>query len=172
MRQRSLEEDSGRSTVEPPDGNGAAAADFAGGPPVTETPPRPVRPPVKRTPARRTQWTPWMEVVLADWRARWPAAFTKPVPLALGISGHIKAVLRAEGKVVDRKTIGVTIHLWTMQGAYLRAVVRGELRRNLDGSAAGVPDEAARQYAQKVLDERAARQAAKARAAEDVGKPL
>ncbi|MDA8248198.1 MAG: ProQ/FINO family protein [Rhodospirillales bacterium] len=112
-----------------------------------------------------------MEVVLADWRARWPAAFTKPVPLALGISGHIKTVLRAEGKVVDRKTIGVTLHRWTMQGTYLRAVVRGELRRNLDGSAAGVPDEAARQYAQTVLDERAARQAAKARAAEDVGKP-
>ena len=138
---------------------------------VTETTPRTAEPPAKRMPARRAPWAPWMEVVLADWRARWPAAFTKPVPLALGISGHIKAVLRAEGKVVDRKTIGVTLHRWTMQGTYLRAVVRGELRRNLDGSAAGVPDEAARQYAQRLLDERAARQAAKARAAEDVGKP-
>ena len=79
--------------------------------------------------------------------------------------------LRAEGKCVARKTIGVTLHRWTMQGTYLRAVVRGELCRNLDGSAAGVPDEAARQYAQRLLDERAARQAAKACAAEDVGKP-
>ena len=172
MSQRSLEEDSGCSTVDPPNGTGAAATDFAGGPPVPETIPRSAESPAKRAPARREPWAPWMEVVLADWRARWPAAFTKPVPLALGISGHIKTVLRAEGKVVDRKTIGVTLHRWTMQGTYLRAVVRGELRRNLDGSAAGVPDEAARQYAQKVLDERAARQAAKARAAEDVGKPL
>ena len=36
-----------------------------------------------------------------------------------------------------------------MQGAYLRTVMRGEMRRHLDGSAAGVPDEAARQYAQR-----------------------
>ena len=171
MSQRSLEEDIGRSTIDPPRGIRAAAADFEGGLTVTETTPRPAEPPAKRTPARRAPWSSWMEVVLADWRARWPAAFTKPVPLALGISGHIKAVLRAEGKVVDRKTIGVTLHRWTMQGTYLRAVVRGDLRRNLDGSAAGMPDDAARQYAQKVLDERVARQAAKARAAEDVGKP-
>ena len=173
MSQRLLEEDSGCSTVDPPNGIGrTAAADFGGGLPVAETTPRPAEPPAKRTPARRAPWAPWMEEVLADWRARWPAAFTKPVPLAVGISGHIKTVLRAEGKVVDRKTIGVTLHRWTMHGTYLRAVVRGEPRRNLDGSAAGVPDEAARQYAQTVLDERAARQAAKARAAEDVGKPV
>jgi sRNA-binding protein len=113
-----------------------------------------------------------MEVVLADWRARWPAAFTKPVPLALGISWQIKTALRAEGAVVDRKTIGVTMHRWTTQGAYLRAVLRGDLRRNLDGSAAGVPSEAALQYAQKLLDERAARQAAKVLTAKDVGKPV
>jgi sRNA-binding protein len=37
------------------------------------------------------------------------------------------------------------------------------LRRNLDGSEAGVPDDAAREYAQKVLDERAARQAERKR---------
>lgn len=172
MSQRLLEEDSGRSAVDPPNGIRAAAADFAGDLTLTETTLRPAEPPAKRMPARRAPWAPWMEVVLADWRARWPAAFTRPVPLALGISGHIKAVLRAEGKVVDRKTIGVTLHRWTMHGTYLRAVVRGELRRNLDGSAAGVPDEAARQYAQKVLDERATRQAAKARVAEDVGKPV
>jgi sRNA-binding protein len=135
---------------------------------VTETKPRPAQ----RTAARRAPWPPWMEVILVDWRARWPAVFTKPVPLAVGISGHIKAVLRAEGKVIDRKSIGVTMRRWTMQGAYLRAVMRGEMRRNLDGSAAGVPDEAARQYAQKLLDERAARQEARTRAAKDVGKSL
>jgi sRNA-binding protein len=101
-----------------------------------------------------------METILADWRQRWPAAFTKPVPLAVGISRHIKEALRAEDKAIDRKAIGVALHRWTMQGAYLRAIVRGESRRNLDGSEAGLPDDAARQYAQKLLDERAARQAA------------
>jgi hypothetical protein len=30
-------------------------------------------------------------------------------------------------------------------GAYLHAVMRGEMRRNLDGGKAGVPDEEARQ---------------------------
>jgi sRNA-binding protein len=106
---------------------------------------------------------PWMEAILTDWRTRWPAAFTKPVPLAVGITGHIKAALRAEGVAMDRKSMGVTIYRWSMLGTYLRAVARGEMRRNLDGSEAGVPDEAARQQAQQVLDDRAARQAERAR---------
>jgi hypothetical protein len=68
-----------------------------------------------------------METILIDWRRRWPAAFTKPVPLAVGISRHIKEAQRAEGKAIDRKAIGVALHRWTMQGAYLRAIVRGEI---------------------------------------------
>jgi hypothetical protein len=31
----------------------------------------------------------------------------------------------------------LTIHQWTHQGTYLHAVMRGEMRRNLDGSEAG-----------------------------------
>lgn len=172
MSQRSLKKDNEYLPVDPPNGSRAAAADCAGGRAAPKTIPRSAQPPAKQVPARRTQWAPWMEVVLADWRARWPAAFTKPVPLALGISWQIKTALRAEGAVVDRKTIGVTMHRWTTQGAYLRAVLRGDLRRNLDGSAAGVPSEAALQYAQKLLDERAARQSAKVLTAKDVGKPV
>ena len=105
----------------------------------------------------------WMETILADWRKRWPAAFTKRVPLAVGISRHIKVALRAEGKEIDRKRLGMTLHRWTMHGVYLRAVARGEMRRNLDGSAAGVPDDAAREHAQKLLDDRAVRQAERER---------
>lgn len=104
-------------------------------------------------------WPPDVAALIAEWRERWPAAFTKPVPLAVGFSGQIKAALRAEGKPMDRKSVGVAIHRWTMQGAYLRALARGEMRRNLDGSEAGLPDDAARQEAQKLLDERAARRA-------------
>lgn len=78
----------------------------------------------------------------------------------------MKAALQAEGKAMeakDRKGIGVSLHTWTMQSAYLRALARGEARRNLDGSEAGFPDESARQHARKLLDERAARQAEKER---------
>ena len=64
---------------------------------------------------------------------------------------------------MKRKLIGGAIHQWTLQGAYLRAVARGEVRRNLDGSEAGVPDDTTRQYAQNLLDERAVRQAERAR---------
>ena len=128
-----------------------------------ETRTRPPQPTAKQPAARRSSRPPWMDATLAEWRERWPAVFTKPVPLAVGFSGHIKAVLRAEGKPIERKTFGMTIHNWTMQSAYLRAVAWGEMRRNLDGSEAGVPDDAAREYAQKVLDERAARQAERKR---------
>ncbi|HXA23142.1 MAG TPA: ProQ/FINO family protein [Acetobacteraceae bacterium] len=91
------------------------------------------------------------------------AAFTRAVPLAIGFSGQIKAAIRAKGKPVDRKTLSVAIYLWTRQSAYLRVMARGEMRRNLDGSEAGLPDDAARQEAQRLLDERAVRHAERAR---------
>lgn len=85
----------------------------------------------------------------ADWRRRWPTAFTHPVPLAVGFSGQMRAALRDEGTTFDRKMFGTAICAWTEQGAYLRAVMRGEMRRNLDGSDAGFPDEATRMEAKK-----------------------
>ena len=128
-----------------------------------DTEARPPRPTAKQPAARRPPWPPVVETTLADWRTRWPQAFTKPVPLAVGFSGHIKAALRADGTGYDRKTLGMAIQQWTLQGAYLRAVARGEMRRNLDGSEAGMPDEATRQSAQKLLDERATRRAERER---------
>jgi sRNA-binding protein len=117
----------------------------------------------KRPTVRHSPWAPWVEATIADWRERWPAVFTRPVPLAVGISGHIKAALRAEGNIFDSKTLGMSIHCWTQQSAYLRAMARGEIRRNLDGTEAGVPDDEARQNARKLLDERATRQEERAR---------
>ena len=102
-------------------------------------------------------------MLIAEWCVRWPAAFTKAVPLAVGFSGQIKAALRAEGNPVDRKRLSMAIHLWTRQSAYLRAVAHGEMRRNLDGSEAGLPDDAARQEAQRLLDKRVERHAERAR---------
>jgi sRNA-binding protein len=75
----------------------------------------------------------------------------------------MKGALRAGGMALHLKTFGMTIHAWTMQGAYLHAVMRGETRRNLDGSEAGVPDDEARQQAKKLLDKRAARRAERER---------
>jgi sRNA-binding protein len=103
-----------------------------------------------------------MEEMYAQWRRRWPAAFTKPVPLAVGFSGQMRTALRDEGTTFDRKMFGIAIDAWTKQGVYLRAVVRGEMRRNLDGSDAGVPDETSRTEAKRILDERVARQLAQA----------
>ena len=113
--------------------------------------------------AVRELWPPGAAALIAEWRARWPAAFTRPVPLAVGISGQIKGAQRAEGKPVDRKTLSMAIYLWTQQSAYLRAMTRGEVRRNLDGSEAGLPDDSVRQEAQRLLDERAERHAERAR---------
>jgi sRNA-binding protein len=97
----------------------------------------------------RDPWPDWIEANFADWRRRWPAVFTKPVPLAVGITAQIKAVLIAEGKLVEakhRRGIGVSLHRWTTQSAYLRAIARGDVRRNLDGSEAGFPAEDARNH--------------------------
>ena len=81
----------------------------------------------------------------------------------------MKAALRAEGVAIDRKALGQTLHAWTMQSAYLHAVMRGEMRRNLDGSEAGLPDDEARQEAKKVLDERHARRVARAQQQQENG---
>jgi sRNA-binding protein len=113
--------------------------------------------------ASREPWPPGEAALIAEWRTRWPAAFTKAVPLAVGFSGQIKAAVRAEGKPVDRKMLSLAIYLWTHQSAYLRAVARGEMRRNLDGSDADIPDDTARQEAQRLLDARAAKHAERAR---------
>lgn len=91
-----------------------------------------------------------------DWRQRWPAVFGKPVPLAIGTAREIRKEL---GPTVPRALVGIAIHRWTMQSAYLRALARGDERRTLDGSPAGIPDEAQRQEARRLLEERAAKHA-------------
>ena len=91
----------------------------------------------------------------ADWQRRWPAVFTEPVPLASGIARLIRA---ETGE--PRHLVGVALHRWTMKSAYLRAVGRGDMRRNLDGSPAGEPDEAQREEARRLLKERTIRQSA------------
>lgn len=109
--------------------------------------------------AARLRHKHMVTAMLADWSVRWPAVFSKPVPLAVGFARQIRDALLGTG--VTRNEIGMTIHRWTMQTAYLRAVMRGETRRNLDGTEAGIPDDAAREHARTLLGERAARNAAR-----------
>jgi sRNA-binding protein len=109
----------------------------------------------KRPPAppQRPPWSPWVDAIIKDWCERWPHIFTKPVPLAIGIDVSIRAALQADGKELDEKTVRICLYCWTKQARYQHAILRGEPRRNLDDSEAGVPDDRAKQFAQHRLDE-------------------
>jgi hypothetical protein len=154
-----------RCSVDPLSGKAAGSPRDRGGAGMTaaESKTHPAQPKAKRAAAQPYR-PPWMEAMVADWRERWPAAFTKPLPLAAGFNGQMRAALRADGKLEDRKSFGVAVHAWTMQGAHLYAVMRGERRRNLDGSEAELPTEEARQEAKSMLAERAARRATREQA--------
>ncbi len=98
--------------------------------------------------------------ILALLRARWPALFTTPVPLATGIARAIRAGV---GYVeVPTAGLGRALHYWTNAPGYLAAVAAGEVRRNLDGTEAGAPDEAQRRFAAETMEQRAAQQALRA----------
>jgi sRNA-binding protein len=48
--------------------------------------------------------------------------------------------------------IRLFLHAWTSGPRYLKAVARGEMRRNLDGSPAGLPEPEHRAAAKQRLD--------------------
>ena len=60
-----------------------------------------------------------------------------PVPLAIGIGPKLCELMSPEFKPAE---IRAFLHAWTSGPRYLKAVVRGEMRRNLDGSPAGLPE--------------------------------
>lgn len=95
--------------------------------------------------------------ILAMFRARWPALFSTPVPLATGIARAIRAEL--DYAEVPTAGLGRALHHWTNAPGYLAAVAAGEMRCNLDGTEAGAPDEAQRQFAIEIMEQRAAQQA-------------
>ena len=95
--------------------------------------------------------------ILALFRARWPALFSTPVPLAAGIARAIRAEL---GDVkVPTAGLGRALRCWTNGPSYLAAVAAGEMRRNLDGTEAGARDEAQRRFDTGIMEQRAAQQA-------------
>ena len=70
------------------------------------------------------------------------------MPLAVGIGRELCHLMSPEFKPAE---IRVFLHAWTSGPRYLKAVVRGEMRRNLDGSPAGVPEAEHRAAARQQL---------------------
>jgi len=97
--------------------------------------------------------------ILAILCARWPALFTTPVPLAVGVMRAIRAELGEAP--VPTAGLSRTLHYWTNAPGYLAVIAAGEARLNLDGTEAGVPDEVQRQFASETLKQRVAGQAAR-----------
>ena len=91
--------------------------------------------------------------ILALLRARWPAVFSAPVPLAVGIEREIREGLGEER--VPSARLGRALHYWTHGPRYLAAVAAGQRRRHLDGTDAGEPDEAQRDHARETFAQRA-----------------
>ena len=91
--------------------------------------------------------------ILAMLRARWPAVFSAPTPLAVGIEREIKEGL-GETRVPAAR-LGRALHYWTHGPRYLAAVAAGQRRQHLDGTDAGEPDEAQREHARETFAQRA-----------------
>src|SRR5262249_19945337 len=79
-----------------------------------------------------------------------PQAFKyPPVPLAIGTGPKLCELLGAEFKPAEIRRF---LHAWTTGPRYLKALVRGEMRRHLDGSAAGLPEPKHRAAAEQRLE--------------------
>ena len=86
------------------------------------------------------------------------AQSTSHVPLAIGITRAIQAEL-GEARL-PAVALSRALHWWTQAPSYLVAVAAGRVRHNLDGTEAGVPDEAQREAAAEALRQHALRRAA------------
>ena len=82
---------------------------------------------------RRPQRSALSQRLLRDF----PTAFKyPPVPLAIGIGLKLRDVLGAEFKPGEIRGF---LQAWTSGPRYLKAIARGEMRHDLDGSPAGLP---------------------------------
>jgi ProP effector len=66
-----------------------------------------------------------------------------PVPLAIGVFAALNELLADES---DDATIGRFLRSWTSRPAYLAALARGDVRRDLDGEPSGEPTDDQRQF--------------------------
>ena len=96
--------------------------------------------------------------ILTLLRARWPDLFGVHTPLATGIARAIQTEL-GEARL-PAQALSRALHWWTQAPSYLVVVAAGRMRRNLDGTEAGVPDEVQREAAAEALRQHALRRAA------------
>lgn len=95
--------------------------------------------------AREAEWHAVPAALEALLRELAPAAFNdQPPPLAIGIDAALVALLAGE---FDAEVVARFLADWTRRPAYLAAVARGDVRRDLDGCPTGAPDDAARTFA-------------------------
>jgi ProP effector len=121
--------------ADPPAAAGPAAVPIAGGAADPNPGPGGEASPPNRGNRRRAAAL----AALAVFRARYPAVFGKPVPLAIGVFAELVAIF-AEEMAVDE--ISLALVLWTRRRGYQRALAAGGERRRLDGTPAGrVSDE-------------------------------
>lgn len=99
--------------------------------------------------AREAEWHAAPAALEATLRALAPAVFNDfPPPLAIGIDGALAALLADE---FDAAVIGRFLADWTRRPAYLEAMARGAVRRDLDGHPTDVPLDSARTFAAVLL---------------------
>jgi len=102
--------------------------------------------------AREAEWYAAPAALEALLRELAPAVFNdRAPPLAIGIDGALIALLAGE---FDAPVIARFLADWTRRPAYLEAVARGEVRRDLDGCPTAAPDDAACAFAAVLLGRR------------------
>jgi hypothetical protein len=95
--------------------------------------------------AREAEWHAAPAALEALLRELAPVVFNdQPPPLAIGVDVALVALLAGE---FEASVITRFLADWTRRPAYLAAVARGDVRRDLDGCPAGAPDDAARTFA-------------------------
>ena len=102
--------------------------------------------------AREAEWHAAPAALEAMLRDLAPAVFNDcPPPLAIGIDAALIALLAGE---FEAAVIARLLADWTRRPAYLAAVARGDVRRDLDGCPTDAPQDRDRKFAAILLGRR------------------
>jgi hypothetical protein len=102
--------------------------------------------------AREAEWHAAPAALEAMLRELAPAVFNDaPPPLAIGVGAVLIALLAGE---FEAGMVSRFLADWTRRRAYLEALARGDVRRDLDGCPTDAPDAAACTFAAVLLGRR------------------
>jgi hypothetical protein len=102
--------------------------------------------------AREADWHAAPAALEATLRELAPLAFKDcPPPLAIGIDDALIGLLVDE---FDAEVVSRFLRDWVRRPAYLAAVARGDVRRDLDGCPTEIPDGNASRFAATLLSRR------------------